>query len=72
MDVGVLVLVVVNDSVDDGARLLRRGAVVEVNEGLAVNGRGEDREVGADALDIERPGPLSLWERARVRGLGTN
>ena len=54
MDVRVVAGVVAGDRVDDGARLLRRGGVVEVHEAAPADGPPEDREVGADALHVER------------------
>ena len=54
VDVGVARLVKARDGVDDGARLLGRGGVVEVDERLAVHAGGEDREIAADPLDVDR------------------
>ena len=52
MDVGVFHLVGVVDGVEHRARLLRRGAVVEIDQRLAVDLAEQDREVGADGLDV--------------------
>ena len=49
MHVGVFHLVGVVDGVEHRARLLRRGAVVEIDQRLAVDLAEQDREVGADA-----------------------
>ena len=48
MDVGVVVLVVTANRIDDRLRLLRGGGAVEVGERLAVDLPGEYREVAAD------------------------
>ncbi len=61
VDVRVLFLVVAAVRVDHDARLLRRVRVVEVDEGLAVDGTREDRELGADALHV-------VGARARLGG----
>jgi hypothetical protein len=52
MDVRVLGLVETYDAVDDLTRLLSRVGGVEVDEGLAVSQRLEDREVLANAFDV--------------------
>ena len=52
MDVGVFHLVGVIDGVEHRARLLRRGAVVEIDQRLAVDLAEQDREIGADRLDV--------------------
>src|SRR5207245_3138639 len=54
MDVGVAALVVPNQRVDDDARLLRAGRVIQVNERLAVDTLLQDRKVLADLADVER------------------
>ena len=53
MDVGVVVLVVVHERVDDLARLLRGRGVVQVHERLAVHLALEDGEVFADGFDVK-------------------
>ena len=53
MDVGVVVLVVVVDRLDHRARPLAGRGVVEIHERLAVDLLVQDREVAADALDVE-------------------
>ncbi|GJE42658.1 hypothetical protein AEGHOMDF_1830 [Methylobacterium soli] len=52
MDVGVTRLHAGHHGVDHRARLLRRGGVVEINQGLAVDGLGQDRELRPDRVDI--------------------
>ena len=52
MHVGVLRGVGLLQAVEHRLRLLRRSGVVEINERLAVNLRGEDREIRADAVDV--------------------
>ena len=52
VDVGVFVRVGVLDGVEHGLRLLRRRAVVEIDERLAVDFTRQDREVAADRLDV--------------------
>src|SRR5205807_559745 len=54
MNVGAVLGVEADDGVDDGARLLRRRGVVEVDERLAPDPLLQDREVLPDARDIER------------------
>ena len=61
MDVGVHVLVVARDGVDDDLRLLRSGGVVQIDQRLAVDPLGEDGKIGADPGEIE----------AGLRALGT-
>ena len=56
MDVGVVVLVVMTQRVDDGARFLRCGGVVEIDQRLAVDLLVENREIRAQCL----PNQLSL------------
>ena len=52
--VGVMGARVVRDGVDDRRRLLRRGGVVEVGEGMAVDPARERGKVGAHAGHVER------------------
>ena len=52
MDVGVLSAVVARDRVDDALRFLRAGAVVEIDERLAVEFLFEDRELRADGVQV--------------------
>jgi hypothetical protein len=56
MHVGVYAAVDALDGVEHHTRLLGGGAVVEIDQRLAVHLRRKDREVGADRLDIERSG----------------
>ncbi len=56
MNVGVQMFVVMRDGVENHARLLRSGRVVEIDEGLAVHKLGEDWEVGANLREIEARG----------------
>ena len=53
VDVGVVLLVVVAEGVDDRARLLARRAAVEVGEGVSLDLLVESRKVGPDRLDVE-------------------
>ncbi len=62
VDVGVVALVVVDEGVDHGAGFLGSGAVVEIDEGLAVDLLVQDREIGAGAGEVAR--------RFRVLGFG--
>ena len=50
VDVAIVALVVVDERVDHGARLLGGGPVVEIDEGLAVDLLVQNREVGADVF----------------------
>ena len=67
--VGVLEAVGVIHRLDHRARLLRRGAVVEIDERLAVDLAEQDREVGADALDVVGPPPTPARSVALVVAL---
>src|ERR1700733_9774447 len=58
MNVGVQVIVIVCDGVENYLRLLRCGAVVKINQRLAVDSLGKDGEVSADFCDIETRGGL--------------
>ena len=53
MDVGVAADVVVHQRVEHGLRLLRRGGVVEIDQRLAVHLLVQDREIRAEARDVE-------------------
>ena len=57
MDVGVVLAVVVRDGIDDDLRLLARRRRVEVDQRVAVDLLGEDREVGSERVRVERRGP---------------
>src|ERR1039457_6882202 len=67
MNVGVEMLVVMHDGVNDGARLLRGGRAVEINQPFAMDALGEDGKIGTDLLDIER---LRFLARQRLVGHG--
>ena len=54
IDIGVLRRLVADEAVDHLARHLARRRIVEIDERLAVDLELEDREVGADALDVVR------------------
>ncbi len=54
MHVGVLVAIGAADGVDHLLGLLRRRRAVEIDQRLAVDLARQDREVGADFLDVER------------------
>ena len=53
MDVGVIVLIVVRNGVNHSARFLRGGCVIQINQRLAVNLLGKNREIAADFSKIE-------------------
>ena len=65
MDVGVLVLVEVREPVEHGLRLLRGRRVVQPHQRFSVDPFGQDGEVPADELDIERR--VRVRERQRRR-----
>ena len=67
MHVGVFEAVGVIHRLEDGARLLRRGAVVEIDERTAVHLAKEDREVGANKLDV-----VGRRGQPRLRGRASN
>ncbi len=54
MHVGVLEAIDVIHRVDDRARLLRRGGVVEIDKRLSVDFAIKDRKVGTDEIDVVR------------------
>src|SRR5262245_21164813 len=54
MNIGVFAAIGALDGVEHGARLLRRGAIVEIDELLAVHLAGENGEIGADRSDVDR------------------
>ncbi len=54
MDVGVVVLVVVDDRIDHRPRLLRGGPVVQVDQRLAVHLLGEGGEIELQSGGIKR------------------
>ncbi len=53
VDVGVLVLVEVGQPIDDRPRLLGRRRVVEPHELVPVDPLGQDREVGANLVEVK-------------------
>ena len=64
MDVGVFGFVVAADRDRSPPRLLRGGAVVEIDQRLAVDRRVQDGEIGADSLNVNsrrcRPRSMKL------------
>src|SRR5450432_3377564 len=57
MNVGVLLFIEGAETVDDLSGLLRRGGIVQPDQGTAVNVLLQDGEVGSDPIDIiRRPG----------------
>src|SRR5688572_13074150 len=52
MDVGVVVLVVMNERIDDRARFLGSGRVVEINQRMAMHLLVQDRKVGSNFLEF--------------------
>ena len=59
--VGVGVVVFVGDGLHHLAGLLRGGAVVQVDQGLAVDGAAQDGEVGAYLVDVVHKGFIGLF-----------
>ena len=53
MDIGVFVRISTLDGAEYDFRLLRRGAVIKVDERFAMHFLRKDGEVGADRLHIE-------------------
>ena len=53
MDVGVDLLVIVRDGVDDCARLLRSSTIVEIDKRLAVHLSGKYWEIVADVMYVK-------------------
>ena len=66
MNVGVQVIVIIRDGVENDLWLLRSGAVVKIDQRLAVDALGKDGEVSADFCDIEARGDCD--EAARGSG----
>src|SRR5207237_9840222 len=52
MDVGIPLLVIAGDGLDDSSRLLRSGGVIEVHQFLAADLSREDGEIPPNLLDI--------------------
>ena len=52
MHIGVLRRIGLVQAVEHGARLLRRGRVVEIDQRLAINLHRQDRKIRADAVDV--------------------
>jgi hypothetical protein len=52
VDIGVVLLVVIGNGLDDLFRLLRGGGVVEVDEGVAVYFSFQDWEVSANFVGV--------------------
>ena len=63
VNIGVLLGVITVQRVDDRMGFLAGGAVIEIDQRLAVNLTGEQRKILADALNVEQA-------RARIRFLG--
>ena len=64
MHIGIFVGIGMLNRVDHDLRLLRRGAVVEIDQRLAVDFPRQDREVAADGLDVvavRRFSPVRSW-----------
>src|SRR3990167_2601446 len=53
MDIRIVVAVIVIDGFDNLDGLLRRGGVIQIDQRLAMDPAGQDREIRADGLDIE-------------------
>ena len=64
MHIGIFVGIGVCHRVNNGLRLLRRGAVVEIDQRLAIHFARENREVGADGLDVEGKGHFGRLSHA--------
>src|SRR5579863_6695414 len=54
MHIGIFVIGRLDHAVDDLAWLLRRSSIIEIDERLAIDLRRQDREILAEAHDIER------------------
>ncbi len=68
MDVGVVLLIHPGQGLDHLARLLGRGGAVEIDQGLAVDGARQDREIGAHLRDvIERVGAVRVAALGQAR-----
>jgi hypothetical protein len=75
MNVRVVVLVVVSQRLDHGARLLGGSRIIEVNQRMAMDLLGEDREIFPHCLPIYRTlGALmhtAMWGKARPASLAS-
>ncbi len=69
MDVGIVVLVVIREGADDGARFLRRGSVVKVDEFVAVHLARKDGEVGANGGNVEFSRRGRSGGKSRISGI---
>src|SRR5207249_3086382 len=75
MHVGVVVLVVVPQLVQDGARLLRGGGVIEIDEPFSVDRLAEDRKLLAQPFDLQAARCALLARqhgRAKLNAHGTS
>ena len=57
MDVGMVMAFVIVHRIDDALGALRRGAIVQIGQGLAVDHARQDREMPPRGLDVEASGP---------------
>src|SRR2546423_1203000 len=73
MHVGVVVIVVIAQRFDDGARLLSRRRVIEVNQRMTVDLLIEDREIFPNGFPINRAFAALvhclMWARPRAASL---
>jgi hypothetical protein len=58
MDVGIFAGIGMADGVDHHLRLLCRGAIVEIDQRLAVHLLRQDREIPADRFDVVAAGAV--------------
>ena len=72
VNIGVLLRVVADDAVDDGLRLLGRRRVVEIDQPLATHIPLQNREVGADAVDIKPRSAANRIDRSLDRSVGAH
>ena len=75
MHIRVVVLVVLAQGVDHGARLLRCGGVIEINQRMSMDFLIENREVFPHCLPIDRSlGTLmhtAMWGKERPASLAS-
>ena len=60
MDVGVVVLVIIAQRLDDCARLLRGRGVIEINQRMAMDLLIQDRKIGAQCSPIDLASAIRL------------
>src|SRR6185437_5243334 len=53
MDIGVFLLVIASNCIDDGARLLRCSSIIEIDELFSADVARQDRKIASDFLHVK-------------------